>query len=82
MSYLRIVPSAAVDQFRDAIAKLGLVPPPTVIADGKIHRFSSNGKRGDDSGWYSFHDDDIAHGSFGDFRTAQTGPSLGGWSGP
>ena len=47
----------------------GLIPPADIEADGKLRRFSSNGKRGDASGWYSLHGDSIPAGSFGDWRT-------------
>src|SRR6266545_5828259 len=55
--------------FRHAIEQKGLTPPDSVIADGKLHRFASNGNRDDDAGWYVFHDDGIAAGAFGDWRT-------------
>lgn len=61
----------AADQFRDAITEKGLIPPDTIIGDGKLRRFSSNGKPDDDAGWYVFHDGDIPAGAFGDFRTNQ-----------
>ncbi|MGB9152201.1 MAG: toprim domain-containing protein [Alphaproteobacteria bacterium] len=61
----------AIDQFRDAMTQKGLTPPAVIETDGQIHRFSSSGKRGDDAGWYVFHDGAIAIGSFGDFRTGQ-----------
>ncbi len=57
------------EKFRDAMRASGLEPPSEIIADGKVHRFASNGKRGDDAGWYVLHDDGIAAGSFGDWRT-------------
>ena len=57
-----------IDQFRDAIARKGMVPPDTIVDDGKIHHFSSTGRPGDDKGWYVFHDGDIPAGAFGDFR--------------
>ena len=56
-------------QFRDAIAAAGLVPPDDVVADGKFHRFASNGKRGDDAGTYVLHMDGVPAGWFRDFRT-------------
>ena len=59
----------AIEQFRDAIRSAGLIPPDAIEADGKLRRFASNGKRGDDAGWYSLHDDGIPAGSFGDWRT-------------
>lgn len=52
-------------EFRDAIAATGLVPPDTIIDDGKIHRFSSNGKKSDTAGWYVLHGDNIPAGRFG-----------------
>lgn len=61
-------------QFRDAIKAAGMEPPEIIEADGRLCRFSSNGKRGDDAGWYVLHQDGIPAGSFGDWRTgvAQT----------
>ena len=55
----------ASEQFRDAIAAAGLTPPAEIIGDGKIHRFSSNGSKRDDAGWYIFHDDERPAGRFG-----------------
>jgi len=55
--------------FQEAIAKTGLVPPDEVIADGKIHRFSADGRRGGDSGWYVLYADGVPAGAFGDWRT-------------
>jgi len=57
------------DQFRDAIRSAGLIPPDMIEPDGSLHRFPSNGKLGDDAGWYALHDGDIPAGSFGDWRT-------------
>lgn len=34
-----------IQQFRDAIQSAGLVLPSDIEADGKLHRFSSNGKK-------------------------------------
>ncbi|BBD77406.1 AAA family ATPase [Hydrogenophilus thermoluteolus] len=59
-----------VNQFRDAIIAAGLTPPREIIPDGKLHRFSTNGKRGDDAGWYLLHLDGIPAGAFGDWRSA------------
>lgn len=58
----------ATDQFKDAIQSAGLIPPDVIESDGKLHRFASNGKHGDDAGWYTLHDDGIPAGSFGDWR--------------
>ena len=61
--------SALPISFAGAITAAGLTPPDTIIADGKIHRFSTNGKHGDDSGWYILHTDGIAAGAFGCWRS-------------
>ena len=55
--------------FQAAIAAAGLTPPDTIIADGKIHRFTTNGKRSDDAGRYVLHLDGLPAGWFGDYRT-------------
>ena len=59
----------AIEQFRTALHNAGLIPPEVIEADGKLHRFASNGKRSDDAGWYVFHEDGIPAGAFGDWRT-------------
>jgi putative DNA primase/helicase len=59
----------AVGQFRNAIQSAGLIPPDVIEPDGKLRRFASNGKRGDDAGFYVLHADGIPAGSFGDWRT-------------
>jgi len=64
--------SNAHQQFYDAIKATGLTPPDSIQADGKLHRFSSNGKRGGDGGWYTFFGDVVPAGSFGDWRTGLT----------
>jgi putative DNA primase/helicase len=58
--------------FQSAIAAAGLTPPDIVIADGKIHRFTTNSKRSDDAGWYILHLDNIPAGSFGNWREGRT----------
>ena len=63
---LPIDPSAP---FRSAIEAAGLTAPETIEADGRLHRFPSNGKAADDAGWYVLHGDGIPAGSFGDWRT-------------
>lgn len=55
-------------EFQAAIAAAGLTPPDSINADGGIHRFSTNGKPRDDSGWYVAHLDGIPAGAFGDWR--------------
>ena len=56
-------------QFMDAIADAGLTPPSDVVADGKLHRFASNGRKRDAAGWYVFHPGDMPAGAFGDWRS-------------
>lgn len=55
----------AAHDFLAAIAATGLTPPGDLIADGTLHRFSTNGRAKDDAGWYVFHDDDRPAGRFG-----------------
>lgn len=55
----------ASQQFIEAIAAAGLTPPDEIIGDRKIHRFSSNGNKRDDAGWYIFFDDERPAGRFG-----------------
>ena len=57
----------AIHQFQDAIRAAGLNPP-VAIEPGKLHRFSSSGKRGDDAGWCKLFPD-LAGGIYGDHRT-------------
>ena len=56
-------------EFSAAIRAAGLEPPADIEADGLLHRFAANGKRGDDAGWYILHCDGIPAGAFGDWRT-------------
>ena len=58
-----------VDAFRQEIEQAGLTPPVPIIADGKLHRFASNGDRADDAGWYVLYGDGLPAGSFGDWRS-------------
>lgn len=58
-----------IEAFVDALSGAGLTAPETVTADGKLHRFSTNGKRDDDSGWYVLHDGKLPAGAFGDWRS-------------
>lgn len=59
----------ATEQFLAAIRAAGIQPPDVIEADGKLRRFSSNGKRGDDAGWYVLHDNGIPAGAFGCWRS-------------
>lgn len=65
--------TAAIEEtFRAAMAGAGLTPPDHIEADGTLHRFSSNGKRGDKSGYYVLHGDGIPAGVFGCWRAGLT----------
>lgn len=57
-----------IPQFTAAIAAAGLIPPDVIHADGKLHRFNTSGKRGDDTGWYVLHLDGVPAGVFGCWR--------------
>lgn len=54
--------------FVAAIADAGLPVPEEIIPDGKLHRFSTNGRRGDTAGFYALHLDDVPAGHFGCWR--------------
>ena len=54
--------------FDQKYCKAGLSLPNEIIDDGKIHRFSSNGKPTDNAGWYVLFTDGIAAGAFGCWR--------------
>ena len=58
--------------FQLAIAESGLTPPDTIIPNGQLHRFSSNGKPRDNAGWYCLHLDGIPAGVFGCWRAGFT----------
>jgi putative DNA primase/helicase len=64
-----MMPRDAIEDFTAAIQVTGLAPPHKIIADGKLHRFASNGRRGDDAGWYIFHGDAMPAGIFGCWRS-------------
>ena len=57
------------EQFRAAILAAGLPPPDEIVVDGRLHRFSTNGRAKDDSGWYVLHLDGIPAGAFGCWRS-------------
>jgi putative DNA primase/helicase len=58
-----------IEQFRAAILAAGIEPPKNIVADGKLHRFSTNGDRKDNAGWYVLHLDGLPAGAFGDWRS-------------
>jgi putative DNA primase/helicase len=57
-----------IENFKDAIRAEGITPPAHIEADGKPHRFSTNGKAKDRAGYYTLHLDGVAAGGFGCFR--------------
>lgn len=63
-----MIAATLTDEFRTAIEAAGLTPPDDLIANGKLRRFSSDGRRGDDAGWYVLYDDGIPAGAFGCWR--------------
>jgi phage/plasmid primase-like uncharacterized protein len=60
-----------VDSFGDDMAANGFDRPREIIADGKIHRFGSDGKPGKKSYWYVLYPDGIAAGAYGDWREGE-----------
>jgi putative DNA primase/helicase len=63
--------SDPVAQFRAAV-EAAIGASPDEIEHGRLHRFATNGKRSDTSGWCKLFDDGQA-GVFGDFRTGENG---------
>lgn len=59
--------SDAIQAFKGAI-RAALGHAPQVVEPGRVHRFSTNGKRGDTAGWCKLFEDGRA-GVFGDFRS-------------
>ena len=58
-----------IQQFKKVISENGLTPPEVILTGSKFHHFSTNGKKGDTSGWYRLHLDGIPAGSFGCYRS-------------
>ena len=59
-------------QLAQHMAKYGLNPP-SIILDGHLHRFSTNGKADDDAGWYVGFSDNLPSAAFGNWRTGEGG---------
>lgn len=55
-------------QLYEAMLDANIQPPDFIEFDGLIHRFSTNGKSGDKSGWYVAYDGQIPAASFGNWR--------------
>jgi putative DNA primase/helicase len=51
--------------FIEAMQAAGIVPPSDLLADGELHRFSSDGSSRKKNGWYVLFGEDPAAGSFG-----------------
>lgn len=66
-----MISSSSFEQFQDAVFE-ALGAAPDDIDPGRLHRFSTNGKRRDTSGWCRLFEDGRA-GVYGDFRTGLTG---------
>ncbi len=56
------------ERFAQAIADADLPVPDSIIGDGRVHRYSTNGHASDDAGWYVLHLDGIPAGAFGCWR--------------
>ena len=56
-------------QLYQAMLDAGIAPPDNIIMDGVLHRFSTNGKPRDTSGWYIAHDGVVPAAAFGDWRS-------------
>ena len=57
-----------IEEFRAAIEAAGLTAPAEIIDDGKLHRFSSSGRKKDDAGYYRLYPDARPAGYFGCHR--------------
>lgn len=70
---LQVCPMSAPADFTEAIARaFGAAPDPADVRPGKLVRFSTNGKKHDDSGWAKLFEDGRA-GVFGNWRTGEQG---------
>jgi phage/plasmid primase-like uncharacterized protein len=61
-------PEPADIQLTHAIEANGLHAPGHISFDGRIHRFSADGSRSDQAGWYVAFDDGIPAGAFGTWK--------------
>ena len=55
-------------QLSDAMRQAGIEPPAKIEIDGQMHRFSTKGRKKDDSGWYIVFPDEPNAGRFGCWR--------------
>lgn len=61
-------------QFINAITAQGYQPPASIVFDGQVHRFSTTGKKRDDSGWYVAYDGKVHAGAFGCWKETSSIP--------
>jgi phage/plasmid primase-like uncharacterized protein len=54
-----------IEEFSQKIAAAGLTPPNTIHGDGKLHRYSTDGKPSHKNGWYFLHLDGTPWGQAG-----------------
>lgn len=59
------------EQLKQSMLGSGIEPPDRIIFDGEMHRFDTS-KKGDNSGWYIVHSDNVPAGAFGDWKTDTT----------
>ena len=57
-----------IDPFRAALVARGIIPPPRVIADGRIHRCDAAGKHGKGDAAYLLHLEPVPAGGFENWR--------------
>ena len=55
-----------VQELRTAMSDAGITPPQKIVANGRVHRFATNGGASDDAGWLIVRKH---FASFGDHRT-------------
>jgi putative DNA primase/helicase len=56
------------EQFREALIRRGILPPPEIITDGRIHRCHAEGKGGQGDAAYLLHLDSFPAGGFQNWR--------------
>src|SRR5258707_523853 len=64
----RIGAHDAEQQFRDALAARGIVPPRHLVANGRLHRCDAEGRGGKGDGTYLLHLDGIPAGGLINWR--------------
>jgi len=75
----KLVTIEDVAAFSAAIASAGMEPPADIVADGRIHRFSTDGEGGPCDGWYVLRYEACLTGEFGKRRgsTFEWSPTAG-----